>query len=193
MMAMYRNLNDLELISLLKEGDEIAYTEIYNRYNSLLQNHAYKKLGDFDEVKDVLQELFVNLWIKRAELPITTNLSGYFYIALRNRVFNQYAHKIVVSKYIQSLQTFIEQRHYITDNQVREKELALLIQNEIDALPPKMREVFELSRKSGLSHKEIASKLNISDQTVSKQITNAIKILKVKLGILWILIFLLIK
>jgi len=192
-MTMYQNLNDQELISLLKEGDEIAYTEIYNRYKNLLQNHAYKKLDDFDEVKDVLQELFVNLWIKRAELPTTTNLSGYFYTAIRNRVFNIYAHKEVVSKHVQSLQTFIDEGHDCTDHQVREKELTLLIQTEIDALPVKMREVFELSRKSGFSHKEIANQLNISDQTVSKQITNALKILKVKLGILSMLICLLMK
>ncbi len=190
-MLMYGKLNDQELISLLKQGDEIAYTEIYNRYKSLLQNHAYKKLGDFEEVKDVLQELFANLWTKRAEIPITTNLSGYLYAAVRNRIFDMLSHKQVVSKYVQELQTFINEGDCITDHLVREKEFALLIQKEIDALPLKMKEVFELSRKSGLSHKEIAYQLNISDQTVSKQITNAIKILKIKFGVLWFLVFML--
>jgi len=192
-MSMYSNLNDQELISLLKEGDEVAYTEIYNRYKRLLQNHACKKLGDFEEVKDVLQELFVNLWTKRAEIPETTNLSGYLYTAVRNRIFNILSHKQVVSKYVQSLQTFINEESYITDHLVREKEFSLLIQKEIDTLPIKMKQVFELSRKSGLSHKEIANQLSISEQTVSKQITNALRILKVKLGVLWILVFLLCK
>lgn len=190
-MLLYRNLNDQELTILLKGGDEHAYTEIYNRYKRVLQNHAYKKLGDFEEVKDILQDFFVNLWTKREEIPLTTNLSGYLYTAIRNRIFNILAHKQVESKYVQSLQTFINEDNYITDHLVREKEFTLLIQKEIDALPLKMREVFELSRKSGLSHKEIANQLCISDQTVSKQITNALKILKVKLGVLWILFFLL--
>ncbi|NRF41917.1 RNA polymerase sigma factor [Pedobacter foliorum] len=190
-MLRYCNLNDQELISLLKEGDELAYTEIYNRYKRLLQNHAYKKMGDLEEVKDVLQELFANLWTKRAEIPTIINLSGYLYTALRNRIFNIAAHKQVASKYVESLQTFINEDHCIADHLIREKEFALLIQKEMDALPPRMREVFELSRKSGLSHKEIANQLEISEQTVSKQITNAIKTLKVRLSILFILFFLL--
>lgn len=58
-----------------------------------------------------------------------------------------------------------------------------LIEKEIDALPPKMREVFKLSRQHHLSHSQIAAKLDISEQTVSKQITNALKILRTRLGI----------
>jgi len=190
-MLMYSNLNDQELMFLLREGDELAYTEIYNRYKRLLQSHAYKKLGDFEEVKDVLQELFTNLWTKRTEIPAAINLSGYLYTVLRNRIFNIAAHKQIASKYVQSLQNFIDEDHCIADHLIREKELALLIQKEIDALPSRMREVFELSRKSGFSHREIADQLDISEQTVSKQITNALKTLKVRLSLLWILVFLL--
>jgi RNA polymerase sigma-70 factor (ECF subfamily) len=65
---------------------------------------------------------------------------------------------------------------------VREKQLAAIIEREIAALPPKMREVFVLSRKEYLTHKEIAELLGISEQTVSKHVTNALKILRVKLG-----------
>jgi DNA-directed RNA polymerase specialized sigma24 family protein len=108
-MALYKTLSDQELLCLLKDGNKAAYTEIYTRYKSLLQNHAYKKLGDFEEVKDVLQELFTQLWVKRTELPETTNLSGYLYIAVRNKVFNIISHRNISSKYIQSLQEFIKE------------------------------------------------------------------------------------
>jgi len=182
------NLTDDELIILLKEGDKPAYTEIYNRYKTLLQSHGYRKLGDPEEVKDILQELFANLWTKRSEIPATTNLSGYLYIAMRNKVFNVLSHKQIENKYVQSLQQFIDDGNYITDA-IREKEFALLIQKEIDILPPKMKEVFILSRKEYLSHREISEKLQISEQTVSKQITNALKILRVKLGTLFFLLY----
>jgi RNA polymerase sigma-70 factor (ECF subfamily) len=189
-MALYKTLSDQELLCLLKDGNKAAYTEIYTRYKSLLQNHAYKKLGDFEEVKDVLQELFTQLWVKRTELPETTNLSGYLYIAVRNKVFNIISHRNISSKYIQSLQEFIKEENYIIDLLIREKEFAEMIDREIDALPPKMREVFRLSRKAHLSHKEIAGKLDISEQTVSKQVTNALKILRVKLGAFFFVLFL---
>jgi RNA polymerase sigma-70 factor (ECF subfamily) len=64
-----------------------------------------------------------------------------------------------------------------------------LIEKEIAALPPKMREVFELSRKANLNYREISEKLNISDNTVKKQMSNALKILRSRLGVLFDLFF----
>lgn len=184
-MLNYKTLSDRKLSVLLKEGDKLAYAEIYNRYKNLLQCHIYKKLGNFEEVKDVLQDLFIKLWDNRANLPLTENLPGYLFSAARNRVFNHLSHKKVESKYIDSFQDFVSEGHYFTDLLVREKEFARLIHQEIEALPPKMREVFKLSREGHLSHEEIAESLNISSQTVSKQISNALKILRVKLGSLF--------
>jgi RNA polymerase sigma-70 factor (ECF subfamily) len=64
-----------------------------------------------------------------------------------------------------------------------------LIEKEIATLPPKMREVFELSRKANLNYREIAEKLNISDNTVKKQMSNALKILRSRLGVIFDLFF----
>ncbi|WP_082035883.1 RNA polymerase sigma factor [Pedobacter lusitanus] len=182
----YAELPDDDLIVGLRAGDKHAYTEIYNRYKNVLQNHAYKKLGDFEEVKDVLQELFTQLWVKREELQ-TTNLSGYLYVAIRNKIFNLHAHRIVKSKYIESLEEYIDSGNFSTDNRVREKEFTEMINKEIDALPLKMRTVFLLSRSKGFSHKEIAETLNIAEQTVSKQITNALKILRMRFQVFFFL------
>jgi RNA polymerase sigma-70 factor (family 1) len=184
-MLAYKGLCDRDLSILLREGDKQAYAEIYNRYKNLLQNHLYKKLGNFEEVKDVLQDLFVKLWVNKADMPLTDNLTGYLFCAARNRVFNHLSHKKVESKYISSIQSFINEDNYITDLVVREREFAQIIRKEIDALPFKMREVFVLSRVGNLSHDEIAEQLSISSQTVSKQISNALKILRVKLGVLF--------
>jgi RNA polymerase sigma-70 factor (family 1) len=188
-MSKYHNLSNCELTALLRDDDREAFAEIYNRYKSILQHHIYKKLGNFEEVKDVLQELFTQLWTKRKELPETINLSGYLYVAVRNKAFNIIAHRNVSSRYVQSLQEFINESNYVTDLQIREKEFAEMIDQEINALPIKMQMVFKLSRKGYLSHKEIAEQLKISEQTVSKQITNALKILKVKLNIFFFFFF----
>jgi RNA polymerase sigma-70 factor (ECF subfamily) len=158
-----------------------------------LYKHAYKKLGDPEEVKDVLQELFTNLWNKRAEIPVAMNLSGYLYAGIRNRVLNLLSHKEVENKYLTSIQRFTPEEDYSTDLAIREKELADLIQKEIDQLPPKMREVFLLSRKENLSHQEIAGQLSISEQTVAKQVTNALRILRLRLGSLFILLLLMLR
>ncbi|HEY0273804.1 MAG TPA: RNA polymerase sigma-70 factor [Chitinophaga sp.] len=162
---------------------------MYDRYKELLQSHACRQLDDFEEVKDILQDTFATLWAKRNELPVTENLSGYLYITIRNKIFNRFARRQSRDKYIQSLQSFVDKGDFITDHQVRARELELLIQQEINALPPKMKAVFLLSRQAGYSHREIADEMGIAEQTVSKQITNALKVLKVKLGVISILLF----
>jgi len=188
-MHAYQSFTDQTLLTLLRQGDKEAYTVIYDRYKNLLYNHAYKKLGDPEEVKDALQELFTNLWNKRADIPVAMNLSGYLYAGIRNRVLNLLSHKEVEYKYLSSIQRFTPKEDYSTDLAIREKELADLIQKEIDQLPPKMREVFLLSRKENLTHQEIAGQLAISEQTVAKQVTNALRILRLRLGSLFILLF----
>jgi RNA polymerase sigma-70 factor (ECF subfamily) len=192
-MRAYQSFTDQTLLTLLKQSDKDAYTVIYDRYKNLLYNHAYKKLGNPEEVKDVLQELFTNLWNKRADIPVAINLSAYLYAGIRNRVLNLLSHKEVENKYLSSIQRFTPQEDHSTDLAIREKELADLIQKEIDQLPPKMREVFLLSRKENLSHQEIAGQLCISEQTVSKQVTNALRILRLRLGSLFILLLLMLR
>lgn len=182
-MQIYSTLSDHELFDLLKKGDKDAYTEIYQRYFRLLYVHAYKKLQDEEEAKDIIQELFTMLWMKREDILIKSNLIGFLYTVTRNRVLDYFAHKDVQSKYVNSLQGYIDQESLKTDHPIREKEFMKFIEQEIQALPPKMRTVFELSRNENRSHKEIAEQLNISEQTVSKQITNALKILRNKLGV----------
>lgn len=179
---MYEKASVNDLIILLKDGDEQAYLEIYERYKLLLLKHAYSKLGNQDDADDIVQDLFIHLWENKSTIAFTSNLSGYLYTAIRNRVFNHFYSKKRVTNYLDSLVDFINQGDYITDLTIRERELNNLIENEINALPPRMREVFNLSRTCGLSHKEISEQLGTSEQTIAKQITNALKILRVKIG-----------
>ncbi|WP_238387203.1 RNA polymerase sigma factor [Sphingobacterium olei] len=186
---VYSNQTETELMTLLKEGDHKAFLEIYDRYKVLLQQHAYKKIGDAQDVQDVIQELFTELWDKRISLNITTGLSNYLFTAIRNRSLNLIYKRRKEMHYLESLEEFINEGNYLIDLQIREREFTELIQKEIDALPTRMREVYKLSREEGLSHKQIAELLGTSETTVSKQITNVLKILRKKLGSLYFITF----
>lgn len=181
-MTDYNTCNDSELLNLLRSGDRMAYTGIYDRYALVLLGHAYNKTRDREEAKDVVHEVFTTLWAKRDTLQID-HLAGYLFRSVRNIILNQIARRAVQEKFIQSMEKFAASNE-IPDHLVREKQLTAIIEREIAALPPKMREVFALSRKEHLTHKEIANLLGISEQTVSKHVTNALKILRVKLGVL---------
>lgn len=189
-MNSYKTLADTELIKLLKLDNQHAFSELYNRYKGVLHLHAYKKLGDLEAAKDLIQELFIHLWNKRNTLADVKNPSGYLHIMLRNRILDVIAHNKVESKYINSLQTFIGDANYTTDRQIREKEFGLFIEKIINELPLKMREVFIMSRNTGKSHKQIAEELGITESTVKNHVKGALKILRSKLGLLNFISFL---
>ena len=188
-MKLYSKLSDSELADLLKSDDQLAFTEIYNRFYYALFIHVYNRLKDKDEAKDIVQELFSTLWCKR-EVITFTNLSNYLYTSARNRVLNSIAHKSVEAKYLAGLPASIVIEECITDYRLRERQLAAIIAKEIEALPPKMRQVFELSRKENLSHKQIAERLGLSEQSVRSHVKNALRILRVRLGLLMYIMFL---
>jgi len=183
-------MSDMELVDLLRSGNQHAFAEIYESYFGALYLHAYNRLDDVDEAKDIIQELFSYLWIKRNTLEPKTNFSNYLYTWLRNKVFNDIAHKHVEEKYRSVLAIEISAGEALTDHRVRERQLAAIIEREVQALPPKMREVFELSRKHNLTYKEIAGKLNLTEQSVRSHVKNALKILRTKLGLVLFLYFL---
>lgn len=178
----YHFYTDTELVELLKSGDEASYTEIYNRYKGVLYRHAFKKLKNQEEVDDVLQEIFTHLWVKRTTFDSQNNLIGYLYVSLRNKILNVIAHQSIQTDYVTKYQQIVDEGTAITDHRVRLSLLKQLIEKEVGALPPKMREIFEFSRNEHLSHREIAEKMDISEKTVRNQINNALKILRSKLG-----------
>lgn len=186
----YHILTDLELAGLLVKGDHGAYTQLYHRYFRLLYGYAYKKLRSEDHAKDTIQEFFTELWARRQQLTPDTNLRAYFFTAVNNRIVNHYLHEDVREKYITSFAHALIQYNTNTDHPLREKQLMELIEQEIQALPEKMRIIFELSRKEHLSHKEIAEQLSISEKTVDRQISNALTRLRSKLEIIILLLYL---
>jgi RNA polymerase sigma-70 factor (family 1) len=192
-MADYGLYTDQDLTERLKAGDHSAFAEIYNRYKFVLHNHAWNKIRNMDEANDALQEVFSTLWLKRESINIGSNLSGYLYTSIRNHLLNVIVRKEVRTRYINSIQQFTNEGGVRTDHLVRENMLRAAIEKEIAVLPPRMREVFELSRKQHLSHKEIAAIMNTSEQTVKKQMTKALKILRSKLSFiayLYLILFL---
>jgi len=183
----YKRYNDQELTALLKSGDQLAYAEIYHRYHATLYIHAFKRLQLREECRDLVHELFTTLWIKRAEITFKSTLSGYLYTSVRNKIFDFLAKQKLKKTYIQSIQDFAENGLVTADYLVRQNQLKAIIDQEIANLPPRTRQIFELSRKNFLSHQEIAKVLNLSEQTVKTTINNALKVLRTRLGSMFFL------
>ncbi|HTD40171.1 MAG TPA: RNA polymerase sigma-70 factor [Mucilaginibacter sp.] len=189
-MSVCDSYSDVELTTLLKQGNLDAFTSIHRRYYGILYSHAYKRLQDREEVKDILQELFSCLWNNRESINFNVNLQAYLYTAVRNRILNVFKRQKVRSDYVESFRKFIENNEPTPDETLRLKELIIIIEAEVNTLPPQMKLIFEMSRNAKLSHKEIAQELNISPLTVKKQVNNSLRILRIKLGTLFLMLFL---
>ena len=183
-MPDYSKHTDKDLTSLLKAGDQSAFAEIYNRYKFILHNHAWNKLKNREEARDLIQEVFSTIWDKRQTLQIGQNLSGYLYSCVHNQFLNKVVHQSVKNKYIDSIRDYSQTGTIYTDHRVRENMLKAIIDKEIDELPSRMKQVFILSRRQHMSHKEIAELMGTTEQTVKKQMVYALKILRKKLGLL---------
>ncbi|MDO3693330.1 RNA polymerase sigma-70 factor [Wenyingzhuangia sp. chi5] len=179
--SIYHKHADDILFNLLKNDDQLAYTELFERYSVILVNHAYKMLGDRDDANDIVQELFLSIWNKRRDLILTGSLSSYLYKATKNKILNHIAHEKVVARYADSISNFIENDYVFADSKIREEELHAIITKEIDLLPDKMRQVFLLKKVEELPYEEIAHKLNITDKTAKQQVYNALKKLRERL------------
>lgn len=187
-MAFFTTDDEQTVLAQLREGSSDAYMLIYCRFQPPLYTHLYKKLGDREEVMDIIHDLFADLWEKRETLNITNSLAAYLFQAVRYQVIGRLDKARSAQRYLDSLDAFAQQYVASTDHRVRENMLLELIEKEIDAMPPRMKAVFELSRKEGLSHKEIAEMLQISEQSVRSHVKNALRILRLKIGFYLIMV-----
>ena len=179
-MIDYKALSDSELAVLFEQQNRKAFEEIYSRYWHPLFLHAYHILDDEDEAQDIIQDLFIAFWNNSFTDRIHTSLKSYLYVMARNKVLNHIRKNKINANFIQFLSTKLTEKDFNTVQDIELKELTILIDREIDMLPPRMKQVFEMSRKEFLTHKEIAERLGTSEETVKKQITNSLKLLRVK-------------
>ncbi|PRD47752.1 RNA polymerase sigma factor [Sphingobacterium haloxyli] len=177
-MTYYGRYTDHKLLSLLKSGDERAFAEIYRRYWEVLFCHALRILQDDDLAKDALQDVFATLWDKYATIDDRGKLSAFLYRSVRNRVFDLLDHSKVKDAYLSMVTKVADIGVWSVDAHIRERELAGAIEREVADMPEGMRRVFELSRLDGLSYREIASELQISENTVKVQVSRALRLLR---------------
>ncbi len=185
-------LSDIQLIDRLKLDDETALAVIYKRYWELLYTSAYHVLKDSHACEDIIQELFIKLWNNRHQLQIMFSLRAYLYACIRYEVYRQ------IRKGPVRANLFDEALNHIRSpdayDSMEYKELSTKVRSIVDALPEKCREVYKLSREECLSHKEIASQLNISTKTVENHLTRALRYLRTSIGgILPLLLYFFIK
>lgn len=178
-MTDINNLSDDELLVLIKKDDGAAFTTIYNRYAGSLAAFAGAKLYHLEDARDLLHDLFIKLWEDRYNLNIDTNLKNYLFSAVRYKVIDKIRKNVIRQDYSPVTPN---SEDYGAQRQLEAKELQLAIEQSLDQLAPRTKEIFLLSRHQHQSISEISQMLGLSEQTVKNQISAALKHLRRQLN-----------
>jgi len=182
-VALYHSYSDEQLVALLKTSDAQAFTELYNRYWPSVYRNAMKLLRSAADAEDAVQQLFESLWIRREKLEIRGAFAAYLFSSTRYISLHIVEMNIAQYTCVSSLAEVFDQPVIsVVESGMDAKMLESRIEAIVEALPGKMQEVFRLSRQEHMTHKEIAEKLQISEETVKKQVYNALKMIRQHLG-----------
>jgi RNA polymerase sigma-70 factor (ECF subfamily) len=174
-------LTDHELLERLRGGDQAAFDSIFHAYYARLVQLAQGMLGERAPAEEIAQDVMLEVWRRRKTLTVDTSLHGYLFRATRNRTLNHLRHEKVVqhgSVYAAEETVALP----VGERELVEHEIDVALKQALSELPPRCREVFELSRMHGLKYAEIAATLDISIKTVEAQMGKALRILREQLA-----------
>lgn len=178
-MANYDQAHiDVELVSLLSTGDHGAFTQLYNRYSPGLIANLIKLLKNDVLVEEVLQETFLTLWEKRSELDPARPVDGYLFRISANKAKNLFKRAVHDEKMRAYFLPALEAGYEQVETQLFRKENEHLLHELLAKLPDKQREVYTLCKLEGLTYREVADRLGITESTVNSHIQRANALLK---------------
>jgi len=175
-------VKDELLITGLKKRDKAVFDYIFNYYYSGLCAFSVQFLKDREAAEDLVQDFFVNFWMESSEFQIKISLKSYLFTSVKNRCLDKLKHSKVHEKFQNHILFGSSKSESSIDTYFAESELRQAIQTSMLKLPPRCREIFELSRLNGLTNQEISDKLSISKRTVELQISNSLKVLRQELA-----------
>ncbi|GAA4406680.1 RNA polymerase sigma-70 factor [Nibrella viscosa] len=176
----YALLSDVLLYRLLQTGDEAAFREIYRKYWQLLFGIAYRKLQSQENAEEIVQDIFVDIWERRAGLQID-DLKKYLIGAVKYRILNTIKAKLIRERYKTFSQTLTTHTEPLTESELAFQDLSRAIEQALAGLPQKTQEIFRLNRLENQSVREIALLLSIPERTVEYHITQSLRILRIHL------------
>ena len=166
----------------ISEGNKTEFERLFREYYPILVLYARKYIFDSDTAEEIVQNVFVGLWEKRSDLQVLRSVEAYLYRSVANASLNYIKHRKVVLGYAQKKLSDANISDDSAFELISANELQLKINDAVGKLPPKRKQIFEMSRYEGLKYKEIADKLSISPKTVEVQISQALKFMRKELG-----------
>ncbi len=169
---------DENLLAQIAGGDEHAFRILFNTYSSRIFGYALKLTKSQDLSEEIVQDVFMKIWISRSTINEIQNIEAYLITLTRNHTFNVLKRVAIEEIAKAKLSKKLEEAHHETEEAVNFHESQAILNNAIDRLPPQQRLVYSLCHEEGLKYEEVAQRLNISRLTVKTHMQQALRTLK---------------
>lgn len=175
----YQQLNPVppyeaqQLFTLISQGDHTAFTKLVNLYWKRLFSQSLIYVKDTHKAQDITQEVFLTLWNGRENLGSIVQPEHYMFTITKNKIISAFRKKLELPMHDILASTAIQEGAN-AEEKITYKRLEQLIQQAAEQMPPQRRQVFELSRKEGLTYNQIAAEMKISRETVKGHMVKAL-------------------
>lgn len=179
---------DNDLAISLRNSDESAFREVFDRYHRKVYQFAYSFLKDSEQSEDVVQEAFLHFWMYRQNLALDVPIAPLLFTMTRRVILNYWRKCATSDKFRQQLLYSLDEADNNTEAYIASRDIARISEEALQLLTEQQKEIFLLSREEGLTYAEIAEQLHISRNTVKYHLTNALNIFRqhfAKYGILY--------
>lgn len=168
-----------ELVLLIQMDDRIAFYNLYERYCRRLHGFVLRYIKQKEDAEEIVQEVFVKIWVSRNKIDAYSSFDAFLFTIAYNTTISLLRKRTNEKKYLEQIKAF-QQPDNSPDliDEIHFNELNFQVQTLINELTPRQKEIFLLCREEGLTHEEIAKKLEISVNTVKKHMGNTIAFLK---------------
>lgn len=171
------NSEERTLLLRVAASDERAFGQLVNQYWGAVYEHALTYLKSPSLAEETALDVFEKIWSKREKLPEVDSFRDWLFIVGRNQFISRLRKKLAEPPVAGSAEWWIEEVH-VPGISLELKELTRIIEAGIDSLTPHQKEVFRLSREQGLTHKQIAEQLGLSQHTVKGHLVNSLNHLR---------------
>ncbi|MEJ7557102.1 MAG: RNA polymerase sigma-70 factor [Pedobacter sp.] len=172
---VYNLVDEVELFANFAKGDEHAFETIYRHYSKRLFPFVLKLVRVPELAEELIQDIFVNIWINRTAFAEVTHPTSYLF-SIANRQALKYLKKVANdTRILKTITNYESASTNETEERIIFRESVASIKAAVAQLPVQRRMIWELSRNEGLSHEQIAEKLKISKNTVKNQMVHATK------------------
>ncbi len=173
-----------DLLLLIKNDDRVAFYNLYERYSKRLYGFVLRYIKQKEDAEGIVQEVFIKLWKIRKKIDVNSSFESFLFTIAYNATISLLRKRITENKYLAQLKTIQQMNEaYDLTDEIQFNELNEKVNTILNKLTKRQREIFQLSRADGLTHKEIAKKLDISVNTVKKHMVNTLAFLKSQIDI----------